>query len=273
MLVTNVINECIIVHKKLADTIVLAKNRDRAYAPQLEVVHEIINGTEVIYLHDITTDWSEGINQYGIGIVNTALMVGFDENEKKLVKKKGKKSKDGVKIREVLSCKNIKDAVEVASNFMGGINGHTFITNGRVMVSMEKTSKVKPKFKLHKEGTLQVRTNHGEIYPDAGYTEGNNFLSSKIRKISAHKVATETDSPDDILAMMRKQFYDVGSNLNMRRDTEKMSTSSQLQLNIDQKKLILHYFPDKVEGDVSYVNKLPSSYTPILSYDIVAINE
>ena len=41
------LNECIIVAKRVGDTLIMAKNRDRAYKPQLEVVHEIIDGVEV----------------------------------------------------------------------------------------------------------------------------------------------------------------------------------------------------------------------------------
>jgi hypothetical protein len=271
MIISNIISECIIVHKKLADTIVLVKNRDRAYSPELEVVHELLGGVEAIYLHDKTTDWSEGMNEHGIAIVNTALMVGFDEHEKKLVKKKGVKSKDGTKIREVLSCTTLQDAVQTASTYRGGVNGHSFITDGSVLVSMEKTSKNEPKFTIHRDGKLQVRTNHGEIYPEAGYTEGDNYLSSMIRKTSAIKSVGDVESPSEILSAMRQQFYDTDSNLNMRRDTKAMSTSSQLQLNIDARKFILHYFPNKVSGSVRYVNKLPNTHTPVLSYEIKSI--
>jgi len=41
------INECIVVAKRVGDTLVMAKNRDRAYMPQLEIVHEIVDGVEV----------------------------------------------------------------------------------------------------------------------------------------------------------------------------------------------------------------------------------
>ena len=82
------LNECIIISKEVNDKFILAKNRDRAYKPKLEVVHTIINGVEVAYIHDMITDWSEGMNEFGIGIVNSALMVGHDEAEAKLVKKK-----------------------------------------------------------------------------------------------------------------------------------------------------------------------------------------
>jgi hypothetical protein len=64
---------CIIVSKEINDKFVLAKNRDRAYKPTLEVVHTLLDGVEVAYLHDVTTDWSEGINEFGIGAVNSAL--------------------------------------------------------------------------------------------------------------------------------------------------------------------------------------------------------
>ena len=80
---------CIIVSKSIDGSKILAKNRDRAYKPSLEFVHTIIDGVEVVYLRDTVTDWSEGMNEYGVGLVNTALMVGYDENEKKIVKKGG----------------------------------------------------------------------------------------------------------------------------------------------------------------------------------------
>ena len=62
-----ILGECIIVSKEIGDKFILAKNRDRAYNPQLEIVHTLIDGVEVVYLHDIITDWSEGMNEYGIG--------------------------------------------------------------------------------------------------------------------------------------------------------------------------------------------------------------
>ena len=85
------LNECIIVSRKFGNDMVLAKNRDRAYKPEVEIVHTLINGIEVVYLHDITTDWSEGMNEYGIGIVNSSLMVHADEKEGKEVEKKREK--------------------------------------------------------------------------------------------------------------------------------------------------------------------------------------
>jgi len=72
------INECVVVKIPINNKTILAKNRDRGYKAQIEVIHELIDGVEVIYLKDRLTDWSEGMNEFGIGIVNASLTVDFD---------------------------------------------------------------------------------------------------------------------------------------------------------------------------------------------------
>lgn len=264
--------ECIIVSKEIDDKFILAKNRDRAYKPKLEVVHTLINGVEVVYLHDITTDWSEGMNEYGIGIVNSALMVGHDEAEKKIVKKAGKPSKDGARIREVLAQKTFKEAIKKvvgkndASN--NGIKGHTFVSSPKYMVSVEQTSKHKPHLTLQNTESPVVRTNHGHVFADAGYTSGMNYMSSKIRKISAEKTIDKVEDWTQIPAMMRKQYYEKDSQLNMRRDTNKMFTSSQTVLNLTDKIFLLEYLADKVEAFEGIKNELPKGYIPKIKIQV-----
>ena len=43
-----ILQECIIVSKEINDKFILAKNRDRAYNPSLEIIHTIIDGIEVL---------------------------------------------------------------------------------------------------------------------------------------------------------------------------------------------------------------------------------
>ncbi len=69
------LNECTVAGVRLSDGIVLAKNRDRGYTAEMEMVHEILDDVEIAYWHDVDTDWSEGINEFGIGIVNSSLHV------------------------------------------------------------------------------------------------------------------------------------------------------------------------------------------------------
>ena len=82
----SLLRECVITHTVLNDKVLLAKNRDRAYNPTISIVRDLIDGVEVAYILDKDTDWSEGMNSYGIGILNSALMVTADENEKKIIK-------------------------------------------------------------------------------------------------------------------------------------------------------------------------------------------
>ena len=262
------INECIIVSKEVGDKFILAKNRDRAYKPKLEIVHELIDGVEVAYIHDMITDWSEGMNEFGIGIVNSALMVGNDEAEKKLVKKTGKPSKDGKKIRTALSNKNLKEVIKAALKTDGGINGHTFVSSPKHMVSIEKTSKHKPDVKLHNTEHPVVRTNHGHIFTDAGYTHGEKYLSSKMRKIEAEKTVEKVEDWTQIAQAMRKEFFPKESQLNMRRQGKDMFTSSQTVMNLTDRILEVEYFADKVESFEGVRNELPKGYEPKIKIQV-----
>ena len=257
---------CIIVSKEIQDKFILAKNRDRAYRPILEVVHEIIDGVEVAYLHDVITDWSEGMNEFGIGVVNAALLVGHDENEKKLIKKTGKAGPDGDKMRHIIKQPTIKEAIHSCLFYKGkshlALKGHTFISSPQHMVSVETTSKHKPDIKTHNIKHPVVRTNHGHVFTDAGYTQGIKYLSSKMRKISAEKTIERVEDWKDVAPAMRKQYFDKESQLNMRRNTKSMFTSSQTIMNLTDRILQIEWFEDKVEEFKGINNKLPKGYKP-----------
>jgi len=258
---------CIIVNKKFENSNFLIKNRDRAYKPSLEIVHELVNGVEVAYLRDTVTDWSEGMNEYGVGIINTALMVGYDENEKKIVKKAGKPSKDGKRIREVLSKSTIKEVIESAIYFDGGIKGHTFIGTPTKTLIIERTSKHKAQLKVYTDEDI-VRTNHGYFYSDAGYTKGNDYLSSKIRKTLAEKILKTISTPYDLMVGMRKTNYKPSSNLNMWRNTNKMFSSSQICLNLTDGVLKVVLRESKIQNYLGIKNKLPKNYTPKIKIEV-----
>ena len=274
---SNLLNECIIVSTEMDDKFILAKNRDRAYKPQLEIIHEIIDGVEVVYLHDVITDWCEGLNEFGIGAVNAALAVGRDELEKKVVKKKGKPGKDGAKMRFIISRKTLKDAVKACLEFKGAsdkaLNGHTFISNPKKMVSVEVTSKHKPLVTIQNLEQPHVRTNHGHSYQDAGNISGESYKSSVLRKISAEKQLKKVDTWYGIPKSMRTDFYEKNSPFATARDTQKMFTSSQLAMNLTDKVFFLTYFNSKVEKFNGVVNRLPTGYTPKIKIIYVELED
>jgi hypothetical protein len=257
---------CIIVSKEIGDKFILAKNRDRVYQPKLEIVHTLIDGVEVVYLHDLTTDWSEGMNEYGIGVVNSALLVGHDEAEHKIVKKGGKPGLDGVKMRNIIKQKTLKEAIKSALTFKGksqlALKGHTFISSPQHMVSIETTSKHRPDVKLHNVKHPVVRTNHGHVFTDAGYTHGIKYLSSKMRKISAEKTIERVEDWKEVASAMRKQYFEKESQLNMKRNTASMFTSSQTVMNLTDRIFQIEWFSDKVKEFKGVNNQLPTGYKP-----------
>ena len=70
-----------------------AKNRDRKYIPTLDFLIEDINDVERCMMHDQVTGYKEGINSYGLSILNTSLDVLEDEPD--VESGKAKNSPDG----------------------------------------------------------------------------------------------------------------------------------------------------------------------------------
>lgn len=259
-------NECIIVASKFKNNaVIIAKNRDRMYVPEIKIVHKIKNGVEIAFIYDINTGWAEGLNEYGIGILNTALMVGHDEKEQKIVKKTGIKSKDGKKIIKALSYDNIENVLDSIVHYGDkedvGVKGHTFvISSSGEGYAVEVTSKHEAEVKSLDMSQINVRTNHGFYYTDAGYTDGDDYLSSKMRKAQAEKIPQDIGAKG-ILNYLKKQNYKKDSNLNMNRDTNKMKTTGQILLDLTN--LILYY--DSINGKSDFIkidNQLPDNYKP-----------
>lgn len=256
------INECIAAASTIGDNVILAKNRDRPYKPEIEIVRRLVDNVEVALFHDVTTGWVEGINEYGIGLINTALLVGHDEKEKQLVQKSGKKSTDGPRVTAALGQSSLKDAVKIAATFDGGVKGHTFVVNPRQGFVIENTSKHQFNIEPLDMEQVTVRTNHGHLYTDAGYTEGIKYLSSKIRKISAEKELQDLEDYHSMARAMREPLYPKHSMLNMARDTEQMFTSSQIVLNLNSLEMMIYLFRTKVEKFHGIKNELPPDYQP-----------
>jgi len=260
---------CIIAAGVWGDSRCLLKNRDRNYEPRIKAYHEIREGVEVLYVKDEGTGWVEGLNEFGIGVVNSALQVARDEAEKRLVKNEGKKSKDSARILKALEQDNLDDAVETACTFKGGIKGHTFISTAEKTFSIEQTRKHECVVKAVRGDVTHVRTNHGFYYDDAGYTEdSDDYLSSVSRRDQAKKVLRQVDGPKGIgpaLYGKRKKKLDDPNNL--VRDTDNMRTTSQLVLDLTQKKALLYLIPGKVKYE-GMVKDLPKGYEPKLRLEV-----
>ncbi len=268
------LNECVVARIKVDGKTILAKNRDRGYKAQIEVVHELIEGVEVVYLHDKLTDWSEGMNEFGVGIVNASLQVDFDEKEGDLAKanldkgKAPKVSHDGLKIRTALSKKKLSQSIQSVVSFVGeddkdvGVKGQTIIANSKYAFVVEMTSKHLPVIDRIDNETVTVRTNHGIEYPDTGYTKGIKRESSLSRKKIAEKELSKVTKPNEVLDTLSKEHTDDKfMNPYRRKNKFDMETTSQVMYNLNDLEFHLRWDVDHSEYK-GLINRLPKGYKP-----------
>ena len=268
------VTECVIAKSTINGDTILAKNRDRGYSAQIEIIHELIQGVEVVYLHDKLTDWSEGLNEFGTGIVNSSLTVSFDEKEGQLAKKnldKGKAPKvshDGLKIRTALSKEKLADAIRSVVYFVGkdkkdvGVKGQTIIANDKYAFILEMTSKHLPVINRIQPDETVVRTNHGIEYPDTGYSSGEKRESSLSRMSIAKQKIMQVKSADEVLDTLSAQHTKDPFMNPYRRDNKyDMHTTSQVMYNLSKLELHLRWDIDYSEFK-QYVNRLPKGYEP-----------
>ena len=271
------IKECTIAAVRVGDGVVLAKNRDRGYKAKVEIVHELIDGVEVVYWRDIDTDWSEGMNEYGIGIVNSSLLVNQDEKEGKEVQKKRNndatetkiKSYDGEKIRKALTYKTLPQVIKSIVGFSGkdkkdvGLKGETFVSDSNSVYVIEMTSKHSPIIKkLKKEKKVIVRTNHGIYHKNVGYVKGEKKKSSHMRLDFAKKHLEDVKTDKEVIDRL-KQKYDKDPFLNPYRTKNmyNMQTTGQIMLNLEKKEVTVRM--DNEMGEmVGIKNKLPKGHSP-----------
>ena len=271
------LNECVIAAVRLPGETILAKNRDRGYKADIEIVHEIIDGVEIVYWHDRKTDWSEGMNEFGIGIINSTLSVVSDEKEgtdKKSEKgdfdkkgKGGKPSYDGLKIRTALKEKSLIKVIKTLISYTGedkkdvGVKGETIVATPKDIFVIENTSEHAPIItKINDESKIVVRTNHGIFHKDAGYTSGMKKKSSQSRMKLAKTHLRDAKKDTDVLNILHKQYIRNNVLNPYRRDNKfKMHTTGQIMMNLDKKEVTVRM--DKKYGEFDgYVNLLPEGY-------------
>lgn len=258
-IITEVITECTAVGICLGNQVLLAKNRDRTYNPNIKIVRELNDNTEMIYMYDIDTDYSEGMNEHGIGIVNTTLQGKADEKTIKITRKHKKLSGDGHKIRYALSMRKVDEVVKSLDLFERGLGGHTLVAHKQGYVSIEKLRYGKPNIKHLTKNDVIVRTNHGIHYPDQGYQTGKDRESSISRAFYANKEARLSKNPEDLLSHLRKHHHIPGY-LEPYRTNYKVWTSSQICLNLTSLEMILVL--DENTKLLGIENKLPANYKP-----------
>lgn len=219
------------------------KNRDRNYIPEISFKKKMKDGMEILYFWDDITQYCEGMNAEGVGVLSASLMVQDDEKEIKVRSKEP--SKDGVKIKKALTFSNPQ---AVAKSLIDQkLTGNTLIFNKDRMFLLEgswlpgeyKQKGYKHVIKELEPSQVAVRTNHGVWIDWAGYQRDPknkkgtlSRISSESRRLIAKYVTAESQDPEDILDGLTQNFTGNGQ-LNALRTTHKnkmMRTTSQIMI-------------------------------------------
>lgn len=213
-----------------------AKNRDRNYTPTLDFIISDEHGIERAMMHDQVTGYKEGMNNYGVSILNTSLDVYDDETE--VEKGTAKTSPDGRHIAEALLTKDPMDAVKVL--IKRKLGGCTIVFNKDELYLIEATDQdgTKPfqyKIKRINPKNTVARTNHGVWLDWAGYQKSDNKsntlsrISSEARLAQAEEIVKAAKKPEDLVDGMC-HIYTENPQLNILRtstERKKMRTTSQ----------------------------------------------
>jgi hypothetical protein len=271
---------CVIASLYLENQSILVKNRDRKYKASIKVIHELKDGVEVLYIQDLDTGWSEGLNEYGIGITNATLMVNQDEREGIVIKKRRNTvSYDGDKIRKALSLTNIESIVNYLTDYKNkksmhnGLKGITFVANAETKYVIEGTTKHAPLVIEVPKEELIVRTNHGIYYPGAGYNTGIKKQSSVSRLEIAERELNKVNKINEVLDILSAQYVEDNFLNPYRRPSEyQIFTTGQILTNLST--LTLQYNSDRTFCEfIGYERLLPEGYDSKLKFELTYVEE
>lgn len=230
---------CTIIAKHFPDLgWVAVKNRDRNYIPEISFHRDHHKeGTERLIFKDDVTNYMEGINSFGVGILSASLMVQDDEKE--ISKGRREHSSDGIKIREALKYPTAKYATQSA--IKDQLTGNTVFVDRKHCILLEASkSDGKYVYKAHSipENKTIARTNHGIWLDWAGYQHGIDEnqelsrISSEARRLQGQFVVEHANDPEDMIDGLCHIYIDHPQLNVMRTSTErkKMRTTAQIML-------------------------------------------
>jgi hypothetical protein len=261
------------------------KNRDRNYIPEITFKKKVSNGTEILYFWDNVTQYCEGLNSAGIGVLSASLMV-FDD-EKEIEVRTNEPSKDGKKIKKSLTNTSVKEVVR--SLVEQKLPGNTLVFDRETMVLIEGCWKpggyadreYACKVREIPKDQIVVRTNHGIWLEWSGYqrdkSEGETLsrISSESRRMIAEFVADKAGTPEDILDGLTLNFTGDGQLNALRTSTKKKKMRTTSQIMIIPKEKTMYVRP--VQSNMSFNfwalnNPKQQTWVEVLSNRILYMN-
>lgn len=284
---------CVILFTKINDSNIIFKNRDRFYNANVKIIHELNNGIELAYIYDEHTGWIEGMNEYGIGIINSTFTIAKDHKQSEInnLKNNINQARDydsikGHKIKTALTKSNIIDAVKFLVNNDNSMEGHTLVCSNKICYHIEHRKK-NPEYVINEIKQPVSFTNHGINFPEEGNISGEKAVSSVLRKaecdyeLNSNKITDQENlfditnkyyinTPIHLYRDSKDPFYKEIINFFTLNNDNKMvtTTTSQMLLNLTEKKFIYNY--DKNNSTFLEIeNKLPHDYEPVIKIKIL----
>lgn len=253
-----------------------AKNRDRNYETTVNIVRSRKYGVERMMIDDETTRWTEGLNEYGVCILSSALSVKMDEKETEVVGDRpsrrgqpGYYAPDGRKIRKALLEKTPKAAAELLQKLE--LSGATVVYNTKECYILEggftekKTTNRNREYisvlkEVSRDVGVIVRTNHGIYIKELGYMKGSDDPkiqrsreSSESRYRIALKNVQRTVDPENMMdALSKSESKDPFMNPIRYGDVRKKDLVTTGQIMVFPYEQTLHYRPIQSTVKISF---------------------
>lgn len=277
---------CIVIGKYFEGTgWVGVKNRDRNYIPEISFKKKINEGLEILYFWDDITQYCEGFNSTGIGVLSASLMVLDDEKE--IEKRSKKPSKDGQKIKKALTYPNVKAVAmslikqKLTGNTLIFDQEHMYLLEGAWRPGEYKTEGYEYKIKEISKDEVVVRTNYGIWLSWAGYQRGvdksqtMSRISAESRRIIGEDVVSKAEDPEDILDGLTLDYTGDGQLNALRTTTEKKKMRTTSQIMIIPKEKTMYVRP--VQSNMSFNfwelnNPKQQTWIEILSNRVLYMN-
>jgi len=288
---------CVILYANINNQHILAKNRDRPYNHNIEIIHEILNGVEVAYIKDTVSGWIEGMNENGDGMVNSTLNnkdYGNDNNKNinnnnktnkknKIFVYKTKHNKMYKALGEMTRKKFFNDLLQKDKDNHYLLEGHTLVSFNNKIYHIEND--VNNNYTLKNVSKPVVYSNYGISLPNYGYKTGVKGVSAFLRKQIVKKELNEVENNQDkyknllydkLASMLNKNYINLDPRFHPYRDikyTQKIfpelkykkrqvRTTGQLILNTTKKDFVYYNNTNTSSKNVKYINKLPKNYAP-----------
>jgi len=273
---SGLIGECVIATGQINGNMTLVKNRDRTYKPTMAVIrYRTKKGIEIAIVYDKNTQYLEGMNEYGIGILNSTMLNEIDSDVED-----GYNREQGKIVFKALNCKTIDEAIGVLTTQSGGLEGHTMIADQAraYHIEMLKGSESHV-IQLDPSTGWDARTNHGVHFPEGGYMprDGQIYMSSNYRKALAEIELAQADSPKRAMAIMRQQHNEPESHMNFHRrvpnsakEHPNFMTTSQVVMDLGERKLYFHSYSKVSDFSGDIEDLLPKDYKPKIK---IAVSE